>query len=1400
MSVKFDALVRTYRGSQDDLDLFWRKFLVAAELQKWDSDEKKMANLPLFLEGDAFLVWDELSSDEKKDMEVVQRKLMEAFTLSSGQAYSDFVNRTLGIGESIDVYAADLRRLLTAAGMKADGKSPVLIEQFIRGLPSDWARQLRTNGTTGDITKCVVYVRGLSSVEHVSTKSVHVSAAVTAGVTGSSQGRRGQSMMCYNCRKVGHFARDCPQKPQARRGTRPLVCYFCDKPGHRKDECKEREQWLKQSGVRKTGDTNAAAPAENADACAGTPSGRACGLPRIYIDAGNEGTEPLRARAVVDTASTRNLVTAAFVKSLHVPVGPSNVTISAIDGTPLTVLGQVSLSLSRLDKSSIYLPRTTTDLVVVNNLDSVRADVVLGVQLISEVGGVDVQYNGTDLRSVVFGVRDSACSAQQVPSKHLYPHVDVKEDSNGDVTLTTADGSVKWNSEESFWQLSWQWSEEGEPTRPLGSGLGEYPRKKLSEEEEQLFAGEVGSWIEQGWMTPVTEDEAAPMCVLPLIAQVQEHKPTTPVRPCLDYRLLNKRIVSQPGTDAPACNEKIRKWRQAGPADEYELLDVRKAYLQVHIAPELQQYQAVLWDGRVYKMERMGFGLSIAPKFMDIIIKWILRKFDGVDNYIDDILTPKVSSAEVAAELKRYGLDTKPAEDVIEARVLGLQLYSDGDCINWRRRDGCDLTITETPTKRDVFKWCGRVTSHYPVCGWLRPACSYVKRLACVTSLWDEPVQPEVITVCKKLQERLAMEDPVHGVWYANLAARKEVTVYCDASDLAYGAMIQVDGKVLEDRAWLRSAEDKRHINVAELDAAIRGVQLAADWNVDQFTLKTDSKTVHGWLSAVLKNTNRVKATGLYSLLVQRRLGIIEDFVLLSGFKISCEWIPTDRNPADALTRVPRPWTEVGKRLLNGAESELNVSAAVASGLPSLSTSFVSIQQIASEQKKDESICTAVHAVLSGISVSVPEYKKVRNQLTVIDGMLFRSFVDPVDGDMSVPVVPCSLYDEMLSAGHVNTGHANWETVWASLRRRCYIPDLAKMCQQYVRACSVCLAANPSHSHSVPKVRNDTPSQPWDVVHIDTLELGVSRNSKYHCVLVCVDMFTRWVEVVPLPRHDGASVASAFIELCTRWGPPRVVRCDNGSEFVNAVVSSVFQVFGVHVKHGAVRHPQSQGGAERFNRSLLTMIRKTIDQSVDWLSELQILLYYYRTRVHSALGISPMAAMMAWEPRDLSVESTTAEGSLLSWHASLTEKCARIRDHVSDLLAEGDCFVSDVDECPFDVDDDVMLRRPSRHQKCLSEFERGWKVLKIVGPATVIIQRLNRGQRQEKVINVEHLKRDVQAEIVPDGQAPSDVAEDDDAYIRVAMVPDTDDEPEQQPVYQLRDRGLIRKPHRYRDE
>ena len=67
-----------------------------------------------------------------------------------------------------------------------------------------------------------------------------------------------------------------------------------------------------------------------------------------------------------------------------------------------------------------------------------------------------------------------------------------------------------------------------------------------------MFYHEVENWIARGWMfkhDPARHEP--PVSVLPILAKVQEHKPSTPVRPCLDYRALNAHIPSHPGTDAP---------------------------------------------------------------------------------------------------------------------------------------------------------------------------------------------------------------------------------------------------------------------------------------------------------------------------------------------------------------------------------------------------------------------------------------------------------------------------------------------------------------------------------------------------------------------------------------------------------------------------------------------------------------------------------------------------------------------------------------------------------------------------------------------------------------------------------------------------------------------------------
>ena len=176
--------------------------------------------------------------------------------------------------------------------------------------------------------------------------------------------------------------------------------------------------------------------------------------------------------------------------------------------------------------------------------------------------------------------------------------------------------------------------------------------------------------MKNGWLVPYDVNSHGLIgAVLPFIAVCQEHKPTTPVRPCLDYRALNEQIVSHPGAEAPVCGEKLREWRQRCP--EAALVDIRKAYLNVRIRPDLQRFQVVAFDGRLYVMERMGFGLAIAPKMMDLFVKYALRDCPDTDNYVDDIFTPDDQAEVVSSTLQSYGLRTKPASALPESQVLG---------------------------------------------------------------------------------------------------------------------------------------------------------------------------------------------------------------------------------------------------------------------------------------------------------------------------------------------------------------------------------------------------------------------------------------------------------------------------------------------------------------------------------------------------------------------------------------------------------------------------------------------------------------------------------------------------------------------------------------------------------
>ena len=516
--------------------------------------------------------------------------------------------------------------------------------------------------------------------------------------------------------------------------------------------------------------------------------------------------------------------------------------------------------------------------------------------------------------------------------------------------------------------------------------------------------------------------------------------------------------------------------------------------------------------------------------------------------------------------------------------------------------------------------------------------------------------------------------------------------------------------------------------------------------------------------------------------------------------------MPSTRNLPDTLTRVPSALVQMWKARCEPEEEVPGSAAAAAAAVaPALkqTSPVLPLSTIADSQKQDATIAEVIDCVISGKDVALPEFQKVRNQLVVSDGMLMRSVRLPTMEIKVVPAIPASLTEQLVEKAHSQSGHSSWQTTWKMLRESCYWPYMAEACQEYVAACQACAIANPQCGEAAQPGRPSVPSGPWSTVYIDTLELGgCTGGGQYHCVLVCTDAFTKWVEVVPLRHHNARSVAAAFLSVCTRWGPPDVIRCDNGKEFVNAIMSALFDYFGTTARHGAVRPPQSQGAVERFNQTLLTLIRKTLDLEGDWRTALDLMLYKYRSRPHGATGISPAEAMTGWRPKGLLVEWPAEELLESAWVDQLRAQTARIWDFLEGQLSEAD-FVESETSCPYSEGAAVLLRKSGRRQKRQSLYEAGWLVHRVVSPSTVQVVSLSGAK---KIVNIDLLKRDPcpapeessMAEVVPKSTKPED--NNDDAVPVVLMAGLYEDE-DVAPIgggRQLRDRSHIQAPARYR--
>ena len=99
---------------------------------------------------------------------------------------------------------------------------------------------------------------------------------------------------------------------------------------------------------------------------------------------------------------------------------------------------------------------------------------------------------------------------------------------------------------------------------------------------------------------------------------------------------------------------------------------------------------------------------------------------------------------------------------------------------------------------------------------------------------------------------------------------------------------------------------DYNHINVAELDAVLKGINLAIKWRLREIEIRTDSATVLSWVTSTVEEGGRIRTKGAGKVIVKWRLGILGEFISEFKLQIKTVFVPSERNKADMLTRIKK--------------------------------------------------------------------------------------------------------------------------------------------------------------------------------------------------------------------------------------------------------------------------------------------------------------------------------------------------------------------------------------------------------------------------------------------------------------------------------------------------------------
>lgn len=388
----------------------------------------------------------------------------------------------------------------------------------------------------------------------------------------------------------------------------------------------------------------------------------------------------------------------------------------------------------------------------------------------------------------------------------------------------------------------------------------------------------------------------------------------------------------------------------------------------------------------------------------------------------------------------------------------------------------------------------------------------------------------------------------------------------------------------------------------------------------------------------------------------------IERWVLrIQSYNYEIKFEPGTTNLADALSRLSisslKPFDKTAENYINRL---------VDNSLPEA----VTLIQVAEATKKDETLQKLLEALRTGHwTDELKVFKCFKSEIHSAKDVLLR-------GDRLI--IPTTLRPQILRCAH--DGHPRMSVMKRRLRQKVWWPKIDDCVEKFVKHCESCTLVS-AVGPPEPMCRTRMPDKPWCEVAIDFLGPLPSG----HSLLVLVDYFSRFTEVVVMKHTTTELTIQALFETFSRFGVPETLRSDNGPQFISESFKSFCREFGIDHQKTTPYWPQANGEVERMNSTILKRLRiSQAENSVDWKWDLRSFLLMFNSTPHSTTGEAPSALMFGRVLRDKIPSIHNANKPWIEgvkdqdWERKLTaaESTNRQRNAQQNQLEEGDIVVA----------------------------------------------------------------------------------------------------------------------------